>query len=73
MAQGNVSVTQGGDGVNIHIGGQKLDAKTVEGCISAVLACGCLSNGIHIQAKCFDVIRKHNDTANCIAKCFGCS
>jgi hypothetical protein len=69
---GNVSVKQGGDGIDIHIGGAKVDAKTIEGCIQAILACGCLSNGIHINAGCLETIRKHEEESGCVSKCFGC-
>lgn len=73
MPRGNVSVKQSGDGFDIHIGGQKLDAKAVEGCVQAVLDCGCLDNGVKITAKCLETVRRHEEASGCISKCFGCA
>lgn len=71
----NVSVKRSGQGgFTIEVSGApNIDEKIVQGCINEAIQCGCLSNGIHFQAKCLEVIRRHEEESRCVSSCFGCA
>jgi hypothetical protein len=70
----NVSVKRSAKGITIDISGApNIDPKVIEGCINEVVNCGCLNNGVHLTAKCFDVVRRHEEQAHCVSSCFGCA
>ena len=66
------------DALQIHISGptvQRIDVKTLEGCVNALVACAdrnaCLSDGFKLTEKCAETLVVHNREAACVERSFG--